>query len=190
MKKLIYLMVLFSTISYSQTNIENTNTSTIMPSDAPNGTYLKDVDNTFAPFIGTWKYQNGNEILIIKLEKVTQYLYTEYGNYEDFIKGNYSYSIDGGLTYIVDTITTNLGDDNPNTNSLYSSGPNSNTKVGFAFRDVVYDKDNCRATFKFVMGSTTELELKLTNNFRGYIYPETPPNLNFSIPNNVVLVKQ
>ena len=88
MKKII---LTFALLIYSMSNIIAQTSiiqvgSGVTVMDAPSGTYIKDINNTFAPFIGTWKYENGNEILIVKFEKVTQYYYPEYGNYKDFIK--------------------------------------------------------------------------------------------------------
>ncbi|WP_300485980.1 DUF6705 family protein [Flavobacterium sp.] len=34
--------------------------------------YYKDVNNYFAPFIGTWIYQNGNQTFVLRLWKVAQ----------------------------------------------------------------------------------------------------------------------
>ncbi len=157
--------------------------------DSPTGTYLKDINFTFEPFLGVWKYQNGNEILIIKLEKVEQYLDPEFSTYYDFIKGNYSYSNDGGNTFVVNTIQQNIGNNNPEINPLYSGGPNNPTKDIYAFRDVIYQK-NAWANFTFQNNNYQQLHLKLENKSGGFIYPATPPNPAFCIPNNVVLIKQ
>lgn len=156
---------------------------------APSGTYLKDINHTFDPYIGTWKYQNGNQILIIKLEKVEMYYYSEYGTYEDFIKGNYSYSTDGGITYVVNTIQQNLGNNEPNINSMYSCGPDEPNLNIFTFKDVIYNK-RAWANFTFQSGNFNQIHLKLQNKGGGYIYPATPPNPAFCIPNNVILIKQ
>lgn len=189
MKKLIKttIIILFFNTAIAQNiiNVNSTNTSM----DVPAGTYLKDIDHTFDPFLGTWKYQNGNEILIIKLEKVEQHLDAEYGTYEDFIKGNYSYSTDGGATYVVNTILQNIGNNDPLINPLFSSGPITPSKINFLYIDVIYQKD-AWATFTFQNNNYQQLHLKLDNISRGYVYPETPPSPAFSIPNNVVLTKQ
>ena len=189
MKKLIKttIIILFFNTAIAQNIINVKGTSTRM--DVPAGTYLKDIDHTFDPFLGTWKYQNGNEILIIKLEKVEQHLDAEYGTYFDFIKGNYSYSTDGGATYVVNTILQNAGNNDPDINPIYSCGPTITDTDEMTFYDVIYQKD-ARATFTFQNNNYQQLHLKLDNKSRGYIYPETPPSPAFSIPNNVVLTKQ
>lgn len=191
MKKIILtlsILVVSFNYSFSQTNIIDVSLGETV-NNSPSGTYIKDINNTFAPFLGTWKYQNGNEILIIKLEKVTKYYYPQYGNYDDFIKGNYSYSTDGNLTYITNTIISNNLVDDPNVNSLNSSGPHDSSEDSFSFIDEEYQK-SADAKFTFLPNSTTQLTLKLSNISRGYIYPEVAPNSGFSIPNNVILTKQ
>jgi hypothetical protein len=190
MKTITLIIVLyFLTFSTSAQIVDVNSGVTVM--DAPSGSYISDLNDTFTPFLGTWKYQNGNAILIVVLEKVTQHYYPEFGNYKDFIKGNYSYSTNGGLTYITNTIFTNLSVDNPNSNSFYSPGPGSDNldELDMSFKDAIYNK-SCDAIFKFVTGSTTQMTMKLSNRFRGYILPETPPNPDFSIPNNVTLIKE
>ncbi|MFZ4107170.1 DUF6705 family protein [Flavobacterium sp.] len=189
--KTIYLtlIVLFTTIS---TNAQTTTIdidSGFTPMDVSPGTYLKDINYTFDNFLGTWKYQNGNEILIFKLEKVEMYFYTEYETYYDFIKGNYSYSTDGGNTYIVNTIQQNLGNNNPDINPLFSCGPETPLKDKMPFYDIIYQK-NAYATFTFQNNNFNQLHLKLKNKGGGYILPATPPNPAFCIPNNVTLIKQ
>lgn len=188
--KTIYLTLLVLFISNStsaQTTIVHIDSDTYYT--APSGTYLKDINNTFDPFLGIWRYQNGNEILIIKLEKVEMYYYSEYGTYEDFIKGNYSYSTDGGATFIVNTIQENLGNNNPDINPLYSCGSAILSEDEMTFYDVIYQK-NAWAKFTFQNNNFNQLHLKLKNKGGGYILPATPPNPAFCIPNNVVLIKQ
>lgn len=188
--KIIYstLVLLFVTISNTaQTPVLDINDDTYY--SATPGTYFKDINNTFDQFLGTWKYQNGNEILIFKFEKVEMYYSSDYSIYEDFIKGNYSYSNDGGATYTVNTILQNLGNNNPLINSMYSCGPDYPYLNVFRFRDVIYQK-NAWANFTFQNSNYQQLHLKLENKSGGYIYPATPPNPAFCIPNNVVLIKQ
>ena len=200
MKKIIYIIVLSITVLVemkAQTRIVNVNSGESFV-DAPSGTYIKDINNTFTPYLGTWKYQNGNEILIIKFEKVTKHYYPEYNNYKDFIKGNYSYTNSGGTSYITNTIVSNFNNNDPNANSFYSGGPSAD---GFyrtspsveildcSFKDQLHQK-SADALFSFVAGTTTQLQIKLIGHSRGYIFPEVVPPSGFSIPHNVILTKQ
>ena len=190
MKKIFFtiaLSIFTSIMVKAQTNIVDVN-SGISLVDSPSGTYVKDLNNTFTPYIGSWKYQNGNEILIIKLEKVTKYYDSKYGSYEDHIKGNYSYTTNNGATFVTNTIVSNLSNTDPNINSFYSPGPYS-THLDMSFTDEVRNV-RCDAIFTFLPSSTNQLNLKVNNRSRGYIYPEVPPSNIISIPNNVVLTKQ
>ena len=188
MKKLIltFVLVFVSFTNNAQTNIVDIDTYTDYP--APIGTYLKDISYTFDPFLGTWKYQNGSEILIIKLEKVEMFLDTQYGTYEDYIRGNYSYSLDGGNTYVVNTIQQNLGNNIPSQNSLQSCAPDNPNLNIFRYTDIIYQK-NAWAYFTFQNNNFNQIHLKLQNKGGGYM-PGTAPNPAFCIPNNVVLIKQ
>lgn len=187
MKKLIYLLFIIITNTAVNAQIVDINTPGNYYIEMPPGTYIKDLSNTFDVFLGTWKYQNGNEIFTIKLEK-SEDLLTEYGNYTDYIKGNYSYSTDGGITYVTNTIENNFSN-NPIENSLYSPGPLNQSELDLRFKDMVYNK-NCNLIIKFLPNSTTQLEFKLDNQSRGYLYPEVPPYWGFSVPNHIILTKQ
>ena len=191
MKTIIIILVLNSILHVNAQNNEVDVNSGFTTMDAVSGTYIKDIYNTFTPFLGTWKYQSGNEIFTIKLEKVTQKYYPEFGTYRDYIKGNYSYTTDGGASFIVNTIIDdellplNFNHEDP----LYSSRPDNSQFMEMRFRDVIYQKP-CSAVFTFLTGSTTQINFNLDNVKRGYILPETMPNENFSVPDNVTLTKE
>ncbi|GAA5084737.1 hypothetical protein GCM10023210_04840 [Chryseobacterium ginsengisoli] len=57
--------------------------------DYPEPAYLKDTENFLNKFIGTWKYQNGNEQFKIVLKKKLKYDYD--GRYSDILYGEYQY---------------------------------------------------------------------------------------------------
>ena len=57
--------------------------------DLSTGTYLKDLDYDLDKFVGTWKYQNGINTLIIKLEKIEKVYNEDY--YADLLIGSYKY---------------------------------------------------------------------------------------------------
>ena len=184
----IFIINLTNTIN-AQTNVVPRGGGYVYQ-DLPAGTYIKDINNTFTNFLGTWKWQDGNKILIFKIEKVSEYYHPEFDVYEDFMIGNYSYTEDNGATYLVNTILQNIGIQNPELVPLYTSGPINDYEIKFAFTDVLLNKIYCNANFKFLPNSFTQLSLKLLNQTRGYMYPEPTPPVGFSIPNNVVLIKQ
>jgi hypothetical protein len=138
MKKILITLIitLTSNIHFGQVNILPRGAGHV-PQDVPKGSYIKDVNNTFDKILGTWKWQEGNKVLVFKIEKVTKYFDKNYQVYVDFIKGNYSYSKDGGKTFIVNTITQNIGKDDPDSNPLYSSGTVNKIVYNFAFEDII-----------------------------------------------------
>ena len=56
--------------------------------------YKKDVNNEFGKFTGTWKYENGNTEITLKLKKEEHYQLKNY-NYEDLLVGEYQYIENG-----------------------------------------------------------------------------------------------
>ncbi|WP_317048573.1 DUF6705 family protein, partial [Chryseobacterium sp. HMWF035] len=85
MKNTILLILLFGIISCKAQIIPMKNDYTEIPDNA----YFKDTDNFLDNFLGTWKYQNGNEELTIILKKKLKYDYE--GFYEDILYGEYKY---------------------------------------------------------------------------------------------------
>ena len=60
------------------------------------GCYLKDVDGDFNPYVGTWKWEDGNNSITIKFEKIEAYYDSDSKEYEDYLVGGYSY-IENGI---------------------------------------------------------------------------------------------
>lgn len=52
------------------------------------GAYYNDINSYLDPYVGTWQYQNGNELLIVKLRKVYS---VNNLNSEDLLIGEYKY---------------------------------------------------------------------------------------------------
>ena len=57
--------------------------------------YLKDVNNEFGKFEGSWKYQNGSTQIIFKLKKETHYQISSDRDYQDLLVGEYQYIENG-----------------------------------------------------------------------------------------------
>lgn len=64
---------------------------------AKNGNYIKDSNGHLDKFTGTWKYVNGSEVLIVKIEKGEHIDFDEY--FIDELFGGYKYTKDGSLKY-------------------------------------------------------------------------------------------
>lgn len=73
------------------------------------GAYYKDIDNIFNKFSGTWKFQNGQEIFTITLQKKVMKYDADDNIYLDILIGEYAYTNSNGLT-IVNTLN-NLNQD-------------------------------------------------------------------------------
>ncbi|MCW4468032.1 hypothetical protein OGH69_03565 [Flavobacterium sp. MFBS3-15] len=68
------------------------------------GVYYKDTENDFDKFTGTWRYQSGNTIFEITLQKKVMYHYSTLGYYSDVLVGEYRYSDSNGIE-TVNTLT-------------------------------------------------------------------------------------
>ncbi len=114
MKKIIKTIVLFLTISSckAQSNVINiTDWCNNQTSETNGSLYLKDINNLYAPYIGTWKWTQSNREFTLTLIKQTKFHYNE-GNdnfYRDRIVGYYVYKENG--VELINTINDNLNDD-------------------------------------------------------------------------------
>lgn len=106
LKNTLFVMALISLFSCkAQVVAPDGNEEVIIPMNTsstldeyPNNAYLKDTTNELNKYIGTWKYQSGNESLTIVLDK---YLHYDFGAYfEDMLIGEYKYVDAAGTTII------------------------------------------------------------------------------------------
>ena len=104
MKKYIITVLLCNIFAFAQEGvIAPINTSGF---DAISGTYIKDVDNVFNPYVGTWVGTWNSKELRLKIVKDIRRLHT-------FIKGDYYYA-DGLVVFyrITDLTTSDFIEDN------------------------------------------------------------------------------
>ncbi|MXS70986.1 hypothetical protein GSF70_07130 [Flavobacteriaceae bacterium W22] len=83
-----------------------------LPLERNNGsTYMKDISNVYAPYVGTWKWSSGNKEMTLVLIKQTKFHYTQHTHnyYEDRLVGYYIYKENGVV--LADTSGDNLQDD-------------------------------------------------------------------------------
>ncbi|WP_395043004.1 DUF6705 family protein [Flavobacterium sp.] len=97
--KYIYLITVIMTLF-------SCNAQTVIPMNSnlvpfTNGAYYSDTDYELNKYIGTWKYENGNENLIIVLQKILNHQYRGYS--KDILIGEYKYVDATGVT-IVNTL--------------------------------------------------------------------------------------
>ena len=104
------------------------------------GTYEKDVDNNYGPYIGNWEGTWDGKKLIISLEKVTKQLFSYpngYYYYRDILAMRYK---------VVDIATQNILDDTfnllPHEAKITSTSAGTNNKISFVY----IDEDRCSNT--------------------------------------------
>jgi hypothetical protein len=188
MKKIIILVVLLNSfIAQSQIFVLGSGN---IPMDPPAGSYIKDLNNELDIYVGTWVWQQGNEIVTFKIQKAIHELFENTGVYYDYLVGDYKYTTDNGSSYVVNTIdggtTSLLLEDHP----MYGPGRDNDYKINFSYKDMIEtDKPFCSAVFQFLPGSTTQMHFKLTNNTLGRLGP-IPYNANFSIPTEFIVTRQ
>ncbi|MEM6722257.1 MAG: DUF6705 family protein [Bacteroidota bacterium] len=202
MKNIIFVLVtLYSISAVSQTIapppaptniVEVCSPEVAWGDDVPDYTYFKDINNTFGKFIGTWKFEHNNHIVIFKIIKITQKYDPEFKAYEDYLLGNYSYSTDGGANYIVNTFETSVEND-VESYPMYSSCAETN-KISFIFTDVLLNKKSCWIFFEFLPNSITQMKVSIKNPEKniglitneGGIYK----NIAFTLPVIMTVTKQ
>ncbi len=201
MKIMLSTILLIPFIGLSQITVSETQPSgtveicgDIQPDEAPVNTYFKDINNTFDKYVGTWKYENGNDIVIFEIVKVTQKYDPDYQIFEDYLIGNYSYSNDGGNTYVVNSIPSSISK-NPDHNAMFSTCQDNDTKIIFTFEEFIFNKGNnlCTTTFEFISDSLTEINVSIKNpdELMGMIGDNNEPfEYNFSVPTEMIVVKQ
>lgn len=160
-------------------------------SDFPENTYFSDIDNTFDPFIGTWQWTDGSQVLIIQLLKISHYYSAASEVYKDVMVGNYRFSTDGGATFTVDTFAVPFMQPGQLPYPLYGLCVEDN-KINFGFYDVGNQKGFCHALFENLNTTPASLKLTLANpKERLWVMEGQPPiPAGFSIPSDVILTKQ
>ncbi|GEC79467.1 DUF6705 family protein [Flavobacterium aquatile] len=103
-KKILLALALISLFSCkAQVVAPDSNDEVIIPmsntqAEIPDNAYLKDTTNELNKYIGTWKYQSGNESLTIILDKFLHYDFDAY--FKDILIGEYKYVDATGATII------------------------------------------------------------------------------------------
>lgn len=89
--KYLYNILLFTIVlsCKAQSNIVPIGSSNYIENNS--NYYLKDVNNEFDKFEGTWIYNQGNKEIVFKLKKEIQYQTSGDGYYQDLLVGEYKY---------------------------------------------------------------------------------------------------
>jgi len=199
MKKIVYVLALITIACKAQSPVismvdyENNNKL-----ELTENCYLKDVGNKFAPFVGTWKWTQGNTELTIVIEKLEMVYDPHLNIYSDELVGKYRYvengiEITNTLNYTVTVNTMWNGAYVP----FYDTGYYSDTEIRFSFND--YEKDkrgNAKMKLINVFNnpdgsiSANQVQWNLLEKERTIINGQPTTQPGFSVPTDVILTKQ
>ena len=150
------------------------------PDHIKDGVYFKDTENLLKPFIGTWKWQKQDSILIIKFTKLKKWKNPVSTWYNDMVVGRYL------LVVGKDTITNTLeNNDDRNILSNIDIYPYKNLRL--VFTDEIKNKS--------VRGNFT-LESKNKAEFEIFDIEQIPFNgqnrfqQGFSLPKKIIFEKE
>lgn len=163
--------------------------------------YLKDVENKFSPFLGTWKWQDGNNELTITFTKLEMVYNNGLDYYCDYLIGKYKY-VENGIV-----IFNSLNYNGINANNFFTSKGfpfviNGSGYAGDNYQDLsFYDnikEKYCHASIEILQvlelpkGTITSDQMQWKLWDKEHITVNGEPNLQqgFSIPNEVVLTKK
>lgn len=190
---IIILGLLFSIKTNAQVTV-------VLPLDAyeyPNGAYLKDLNESLLPYVGTWKGVLNNHEYTFVFQKFTQHLTTlPNGNYhyEDEIKAKFKV-VD---LLEEDVIYDNLSATNYDDFLIYGLFPSTSHGIfQFIFRDTDL---NCNNTLSFtlmnIIGQTNKLKycyFEYKDSWKSWDCPNYPNRMNIPVYlplNDLVLTKQ
>ncbi len=158
--------------------------------------YYKDTNNYFTPFLGDWKYVDGNKTFIVTLWKVTKSPFTNnYGvtYYTDGIYGNYRMVQDYGLSSEMTLYTSAVnfpGAAQQRVTVILADSTINNTLSGIIL-DVAgpYDPQNPIGTNDFLKMTINAGSSPLTAQWKVSPDEGLSGSIPISIPSNVVLTK-
>ncbi|MBN9282802.1 MULTISPECIES: DUF6705 family protein [unclassified Flavobacterium] len=203
MKKIVYLFLLMfiATFSYSQQEkieeIKNFRNQ-YFTKNTRLTYYFKDVNNYFAPFIGTWIYQNGNQTFVINFWKETKnaYLNETPKYYIDELRGHYKLVQNYGQSneQLIYTSQINIGNSiTPWPTIVTANQPIELYKMGGFVYDVTGIVNpayplGVRGELEMIINpanpNTAQWKVKLPPGIRLSDQPST-----FTIPTNITLTK-
>ena len=171
MKTLFYITaLLFASITFAQEGVEVPLSTYV---DVPNGTYIKDMQNVYLPYIGTWKgVTSDNKEFTLQLVKFTKHL-------SSFPNGSYYYQDELVGKYQLKDLTT--GTIISNTLSafdykdyrIYALGEPTNGILDLTFIDTVC-MNSLRIYLDDVPGSPNQLRYtSVYTEYRSFDCPYT-----------------
>jgi hypothetical protein len=185
MKKIILIASLLLVYScYSQPGVVAPRATTL-PFEVPNGTYLKDINNEYLPYVGTWKAVKDNKEYTFVFQIFYQYLVSQPSGdyyYQDELKAKYEVK-DIATGNILYTTMSAVNYDDFWVSAL--STPDSDGRLDFYF----CDKEHCYNAMTFslmrITGSTTQLKYGIFNYYDWWNpehCPAYPERTNVPVP--------
>ncbi|UFH33898.1 hypothetical protein LNP04_09435 [Chryseobacterium sp. C-71] len=193
MKNILILIIFISALSCKaqSTIIDIVNECNDNNHNYTNGSvYLKDISNVYQPFIGTWKWTEGNREMTLVLIKQTKHNYNDTGNdnyYEDRLVGYYIYK-ENGVT-LIDTSNDNLQKDFGITVNFQIYCNNSDNVHTVFFTDIPKNKD-----YEVKLEKLSPTQIKFNGKMGQYsIMPSKIPKIihgGYSFPLEMTFTKQ
>jgi len=146
------------------------------------GDYL--VNTNIDKFVGTWKWQSGNDIVIIKLKKV-KYLFPIAGFFQDQLFGAHSYIQNGVVIESTLDEFDLLGPDRMGSILLYNVASDPPDYVEGTILDITKGQKGVKLILTYVAGSTPQA-IWTTGPHPHRSYDQA----GFTLPRDIALVKQ
>lgn len=150
--------------------------------------YIKDFNSVMNPFIGTWKWLQGNQELTLTLTKQIKFHYNEGSDnfYEDRIVGYYTYKENGVI--VADTSNDNLNDDYSMNVDINFYANNKNISIEDYLKNKTY-----HGWFELITQTQLQIQLKDDEHIRfqkeGYA-PLPSQYIGNTFPLDLILIKQ
>lgn len=164
--------------------------------NGPNeGKYFKDIDNNFTPFLGTWEYQNANQIFRITLWKENMVEY-ENGNlpsfYRDKIKGHFEMVEIGQQGQQFETIIYTSDKPIGTSGQYYPPVINAGSIDGISAGGTILDNSNINPSNYFGVRCQFSLDI-ISNNPTQAVLKVKSLSMSgdtYNIPSNITMTKQ
>jgi hypothetical protein len=167
-KNIMKKIVLFLTILTFQLASCQTILPLNYPESTPNGAYLKDINNTYSKYLGTWEGVLNSKKYTFTFVKFTKHLYNWNANsfdYRDELMGKYK---------VVDLLTNTVVYDNTtaiNFEDYTINSANPNVARGLCAFDFTDTEANCKNGLEFYLVGITGQPNKL--RYTGFSYTDS-----------------
>jgi hypothetical protein len=173
----------------------------------PEGTKHKDLDGDLNKFVGTWKWQSNDSVVIMQLQMKEDVFHDDNNKYEDYIIGEYKFTVNGQLVQnylpnLSNVSSQNYNDFNynifgnrifgNNENSIYCNGCGPEERIiRLYFGDPLYDYIPGAMYMRHLSLNGTEIIEAVFTQFTSYIEPhENAPDQNRVPFGEYVFIKQ